>query len=149
MSEHSYRSIVVPVDLEDIPASQPALTVAAGLAAKSGGMLHLIYVCSDIPRSLRALLPDGDAAAMAAAEIELKALAATVSLPAAQVTARVRVGAVETRVLKEVEAQNADLIVIGAHRPETLGFLMGSNAADISRHAPCSVLVIRNNATLA
>ncbi len=37
----------------------------------------------------------------------------------------------------------ADLIVVGSHRPNWSTYLIGSNAANIVRHAQCSVLVMR------
>lgn len=144
----NYTSIVVPVDLDDLAAARPAIDAAAALAASSGGMVHLVHVRSDIPQSLRDLLPMGDAAAIEACERKLQEVAATVPLAVDRITTRVRVGAVETRVLKEVEARRADLIVVGAHQPETLNFLMGSNAAELTRYAPCSVLVIRKAAAI-
>ena len=38
---------------------------------------------------------------------------------------------------------DADLIVIGSHRPAMSTYLLGSNAKTIVRHAKCSVLVLR------
>ena len=38
-----------------------------------------------------------------------------------------------------------DLIVVGSHRPAMATYLLGSNASTIVRHAPCSVLVVREN----
>jgi len=46
-------------------------------------------------------------------------------------------------VLEEAEACKADLIVMGSHRPAMATYLLGSNAARIVRHAPCSVMVLR------
>lgn len=39
---------------------------------------------------------------------------------------------------------SADLIVVGAHRPNAADYLLGPNAARIVRHAQCSVLVVRD-----
>ena len=37
----------------------------------------------------------------------------------------------------------ADLVVVGSHRPVMSDYLLGSNAKTIVRHALCSVLVVR------
>ncbi|MEP3300223.1 MAG: universal stress protein, partial [Pseudoruegeria sp.] len=37
----------------------------------------------------------------------------------------------------------ADLIVIGAHRPDFKDYLLGPNAARVVRHSECSVYVVR------
>jgi nucleotide-binding universal stress UspA family protein len=41
------------------------------------------------------------------------------------------------------EEVGADCIVIGSHKPGLRGFLLGSTAARVVRHAPCSVHVLR------
>ncbi|TPQ46867.1 universal stress protein UspA, partial [Prosthecomicrobium hirschii] len=35
-------------------------------------------------------------------------------------------------------------IVVSSHRPSMATYLIGSNAAKIVRHAPCSVMVVRD-----
>ncbi|MGV6840048.1 MAG: universal stress protein, partial [Planktomarina sp.] len=50
----------------------------------------------------------------------------------------VAVGNVYEEVLKIANIDGADLIVIGAHRPDLKDFLLGPNAARIVRHAQCS-----------
>jgi len=41
------------------------------------------------------------------------------------------------------EEIGADCIIVGSHKPEIADFLLGSTAARIVRHAPCSVHVLR------
>ena len=41
------------------------------------------------------------------------------------------------------EEGGIDLIVMRSHRPKFSTYLLGSNAAHIVRHAPCSVFVVR------
>ncbi|WP_029008059.1 universal stress protein [Azospirillum halopraeferens] len=52
-------------------------------------------------------------------------------------------GTVYESILKMAERTRADLIVLGAHRPELSDYLLGPNAARVVRHARCSVLVVR------
>lgn len=52
-------------------------------------------------------------------------------------------GKVYETVLRIADREKADLIVIGAHRPDLADYLLGPNAARVVRHAPMSVLVVR------
>lgn len=46
-------------------------------------------------------------------------------------------------ILRVARADGASLIVIGAHKPDFSGYLLGPNAARVVRHATCSVMVVR------
>jgi nucleotide-binding universal stress UspA family protein len=52
-------------------------------------------------------------------------------------------GTVYMEILRIAEEVNATLIVIGSHRPDLKDFLLGPNADRISRHASCSVYIVR------
>jgi nucleotide-binding universal stress UspA family protein len=73
----------------------------------------------------------------------LRALAAKLDLPSGRVSISTPFGSVYDEVLKEGVEFKADLIVVGSHRPNWSTYLIGSNAANIVRHALCSVLVVR------
>ena len=53
------------------------------------------------------------------------------------------VGSVYEEVLKTAALGGADLIVIGAHRPDFKDYLLGPNASRVVRHSDCSVYVVR------
>ncbi|MEM9725856.1 MAG: universal stress protein, partial [Pseudomonadota bacterium] len=55
----------------------------------------------------------------------------------------VAVGSVYEEVLKTAAASNADLIVLGAHKPDFKDYLLGPNASRVVRHSTCSVHVVR------
>ncbi len=55
----------------------------------------------------------------------------------------VLVGTVYDQIIRAATRLGADLIVIGAHRPELSDYLLGSNAARVVRHARQSVYVVR------
>lgn len=55
----------------------------------------------------------------------------------------VAVGKIYEEVLKTAKLSQADLIVIGAHRPDFKDYLLGPNAARVVRHSECSVYVVR------
>jgi nucleotide-binding universal stress UspA family protein len=106
--------------------------------------LRLINVQPLVPVAFVDYIPPNfDEEMREAAEKDLAALAAKVALPPDRVSSTVRFGAVYPEVLAEAEDWNADLIVVGSHRPTMATYLLGSNAKTIVRHAKCSVLVVR------
>ncbi|HZH12268.1 MAG TPA: universal stress protein [Microvirga sp.] len=139
-----FKTILVPVDLGEIGAAQPALAKAVELAAASEGSIRLIYVRAIVPVTYMEFMPPAfDQEQQDEAEKKLAQLAAQVNLPAERVSAVVRLGSVYNEVLDEAEKIGADLVVIGSHRPSMATYLLGSNASTVVRHAKCSVLVVR------
>lgn len=139
-----FKTILVPVDLGEVEAAQPALDKAVEIARTSGGSLRLIYVRAIVPVTYMEFMPPAfDEEQQSETEKKLGELAAGVALPAERVSAVVRLGSVYNEVLDEAEKTGADLVVIGSHRPTMATYLLGSNAATIVRHAKCSVLVVR------
>ena len=56
----------------------------------------------------------------------------------------VREGSIYAEILSASRELGVDLIVMASHRPEMKDYLIGSNAARVVRHAPCSVMVVRD-----
>ena len=52
-------------------------------------------------------------------------------------------GTVYEEILRTAKKIGADLIIMGSHRPDLKDFLLGPNAARVSRHANCSVYILR------
>ncbi|HEX2554667.1 MAG TPA: universal stress protein [Microvirga sp.] len=139
-----YKTILIPVDLSELPMAQPALDRAVALATASGGTIRLVTVRSLLPVTYMEFVPPSfDEGQQLEAETRLAAVAAGIPLPAERVSAVVRLGSVYSEVLDEAEKTGADLIVVGSHRPTMATYLLGSNASTIVRHARCSVLVVR------
>ena len=139
-----FKTILVPVDLGEIGAAQPALDKAVELAESGEGSVRLIFVRAIVPVTYMEFMPPAfDQEQQEEAKKKLAKLAAKVKLPAERVSAVVRLGSVYSEVLDEAEKTGADLIVIGSHRPSMATYLLGSNASTIVRHAKCSVLVVR------
>jgi nucleotide-binding universal stress UspA family protein len=55
----------------------------------------------------------------------------------------VRTGVAQHEIVAAAQEIGADLIIIASHKPEAADYLLGSTAAAVVRHAPCSVLVHR------
>ncbi|MSP21072.1 MAG: universal stress protein, partial [Alphaproteobacteria bacterium] len=54
-----------------------------------------------------------------------------------------RSGSITHEIIGAAKARGADLIVMTSRRPEMRDYPIGANAAQVVRHAPCSVLVLR------
>jgi nucleotide-binding universal stress UspA family protein len=52
-------------------------------------------------------------------------------------------GSISGRIIEMVEDKKIDLIVMASHDPRVTDYLIGSNAAHVVLHGPCSVLVVR------
>jgi nucleotide-binding universal stress UspA family protein len=64
-----------------------------------------------------------------------------------QAHARVVEAEIRTGILDAATEWKADLIVLGSHGEKGLRqFFLGSVSESIARHAPCSVLIVRNPA---
>lgn len=142
-----FKSILVAIDLADMDVARPALETAVELAEASRGKIRVISVRSLMPVTYMEYVPaDFDMTAKADAEREMGGVVAQIGLPADRVDAVVRLGSIYGEILEEAASWGADLIVVGSHRPSMATYLIGSNAKTIVRHAPCSVLVIREKA---
>lgn len=139
-----YQRVLVPVDLSDMDISQPALDRAVAIVKGSGGELRLLNVLSMIPAAYIDYVPSNyDNLERGRAEEQLKEIAAKTGLPAGKVSSAIHLGAIYHEVLNEAKSWKSDLIVVGSHHPTFATYLIGSNAANIVRHAHCSVLVVR------
>ena len=52
-------------------------------------------------------------------------------------------GTIYDEILRAADKLEADVIVMGSHRPALKDYLLGPNAARVMRHARCSVYVVR------
>jgi universal stress protein F len=135
-----YKSILVAVDLAHEGKGQALLDMAQKLV-EPGGRLVLVHVIASIPASVEAELPAGlHESALAAALEDLKSLAATAR---AETRVLVKSGHTPSELLAAASEHGCDLIMVASHRPGLQDYFLGSTAARVVRHAPCSVLVMR------
>lgn len=112
--------------------SQPARAaeqVARGLSAQLGLPLVFVYVVGETGH------PD----AISAAEDHLKRLTATDG-PETNSSWKVDVGHPADCLVELAEQEEASLIIVGSHGSRVS--LLGSISADVSRRAPCPVVVV-------
>ncbi len=140
-----FKTILVPIDLEDESSSARALDKAGGMAKSFGSQLVLMTVVPDFGMAMVAqYFPrDYEQKIMENARERLQALARE-SLPSdTQCEVEVGHGRAYDEILRVAKARGCDLILMASHRPELRDYLLGPNAARVVRHAQCSVLVIR------
>lgn len=139
-----FKKIVVPVDPSEVEFAKPAIVAAADLARQSGGEVHMIAVLPPMSGYVTELLPaDYEVSLEKETETRVHALGVDAGIDPAKLVVSLRTGSVYHEVIDEAKAWSADAIVVCSHRPVMSTYLLGSNAAKIVRHAPCSVLVLR------
>ena len=140
-----FKKIVVPVDPSEIEFAKPAVEAAANLAKQAGGEIRLIAVLPVMNGYVTELLPaDYEEGLEKETEARVRVLATDAGIDPAKLTVGLRTGSVYHEVIDESKASGVDVIVVTSHRPQMSTYLLGSNAAKIVRHAPCSVLVLRS-----
>ncbi len=139
-----FKRIILAVDLAEPAAAPKGLPQALEMAKFGGGELRLVNVQPVIPATFMEYVPaDFDAEQEKRANEALDAIIAGIDLPANRKSGTSRAGGIYHELLQEAADWNADLIVVGSHRPVMSDYLLGSNAKTIVRHAQCSVLVVR------
>lgn len=137
-----YRSILVPVDLDQPSSWEKALPTAVTLCRCFDASLALVTVVPDWTLMLEAQWsPIAFREFIDVASARLATLAGSVTEIAA--AHHVETGGVYAGIIAAAERIGADLIVLSSHRPEMKDYLLGANAARVVRHAKCSVFVVR------
>ncbi len=141
------NSVLCAIDINRPADEAGVLKAAQRMADLDDAQLDVITVVPDFGASLvGAYFQDHDVqTAKDGAATSLDQTVAKVLGDAANAKVRhiVAVGSVYEEVLKAASLCNADLIVIGAHRPDFKDYLLGPNASRVVRHSNCSVYVVR------
>lgn len=140
-------TILCAVDINRPEEERGVLERAAKQADLEGAKLIVITVVPDVGSSIVGAYLEAHHVKTAkdGAGEALKTMVAGVLGEDAQSDVRhiVAVGSVYEEVLNAARVAKADLIVIGAHRPDFKDYLLGPNAARVVRHSACSVYVVR------
>jgi nucleotide-binding universal stress UspA family protein len=140
-----YRTILLPVDLSDEHSWSKALPTAVELARIFGAGMHVMTVVPSFGLPMVGqFFPEGFEAKMRAEAAKHLEEFCAAHLPSDLAARRiVAEGKIYQEILRAAGSIKADLIVMGSHRPELSDYLLGPNAARVVRHAPCSVMVVR------
>ncbi len=136
-----YRNILVPVEPSHVERHQDALNMARNLAEKSGATITAVTVIEPVPGYFTMAENMGDLR-LKAAKSTLTDLKMFVG-DQTEIETKILHGHAANEINAYAEQQNVDCIVIASHKPEFSDFLLGSTAARVVRHAPCSVHVMR------
>ncbi|MCC7319964.1 MAG: universal stress protein [Rubellimicrobium sp.] len=134
-----YHNILIPLALATPDDSLRPVEAVRKLASP-GARITFLHVVEDIPPQAAGFLP-----AQYVADVHRERLAELSRRVAGVEGAKVDVveGNAGARILERAEADGVDCIVIASHRPGLRDWFLGSTAARVVRHAPCSVLVVR------
>lgn len=139
-----FRTILVPIDIGHDGVWERALEAAFAVSRIDGGRMHILHVVRPTPPIAAPYLPRDFVEAATAASLEvLKSKVSELGITPDEAQFAVRHGEPCPEILRFAEEIGADLMVVGAHRPDTGAFLIGSTAERLVRHARCSVFVVR------
>jgi universal stress protein F len=139
------KPILVAVDLEHMDSATTAVEEAEFVARSRKAPLHVCYVLPFVhygyitPMLPKELLDDTAARAHAA----LDGLIASVGAIGLDVRPHVLRGGISEQVLLLASRIGAGHILLNARRKDANGYATGANAAQIARHATCSVTILR------
>jgi len=134
-----YENLLVPVSFEPDRNAEEALDIAQALAADDADIV-LLHVVEQIPPYAAAYLPR-DHFEQARERIAEALGRLAEGVPRARV--EVISGHAGRSIVDWATEHRVDCIVITSHRPGMSDLLLGSTAAQVVRHAPCAVHVVR------
>ncbi|MFV0360733.1 universal stress protein [Tropicimonas sp.] len=134
-----YRNVLVPIAFDDDDKVDASLQAARALG-EADGRVTLLHVVEHVPAYAVQYVPDDLVkATLEGIHAELDRLAAMV--PGGE---GVVVEGHSGRTILDYAREHAnDCIIVASHRPEMQDYLLGSTAAQVVRHADCTVVVIR------
>jgi nucleotide-binding universal stress UspA family protein len=135
-----YKNVIVPIDLDKVDKAQAILDKAKELTA-AGGKVTLVNVVADVPGLITAELPEG--LIQEAAHKARNSLLDLVKEAGITADVQIRSGSPHHAIVSLADELRADLILIASHSPGLRDYLLGATAANVVRHAKCSVLVYR------
>ncbi|MEX2618169.1 MAG: universal stress protein [Alphaproteobacteria bacterium] len=141
-----YKNILLTVDLGDPRSWKESLPTAVEYARTFGSTLRVMTVVPDFGMSIvGSFFPkEHEKTVIESVRQKLHEFVAEHVPRGIKVQHVVGHGSVYEEVLRVAAEVEADLIILGASRHRAGTFLLGPNAARVSRYAECSVLVVRN-----
>ncbi|WP_114191675.1 universal stress protein UspF [Edaphovirga cremea] len=142
-----YKTILVPVDISEIELTRLVIPYVETLARLEDSHIHFVTVMPSSPYYAAfglaiAAVPDKQEAKDAANDA-LSRVITEFKIPVNRTKTHIVTGAPKDQILKLADSIDADLIVIGSHRPSVKTYVLGSNASAIVSYARCPVLVVR------
>jgi len=141
-----YKSILLPIDLPHEKSQDKVVEVASTLAKTFGAKLTVMTVVPDFGMPIvGGFFPEGfEKKALETANTALHDYAKAHLADVGEVQHVVAHGSIYREILRVAKEAEADVVVMASHRPEAQDYLLGTNAARVTRHAGCSVLIVRD-----
>ncbi len=139
-----YRHLLAAVDLT-VESDQVAQRAVA-LRDKCGARLSLVHVVEYVPMAYSGdlALPDDFNLEQELLEVARRRMAELGErLGVAEADRYVTLGSTAKEILRVVQEQGMDLIVLGSHGRHGLAMLLGSTANAVLHHAECDLLAVR------
>lgn len=142
-----YKHILLAIDLQRNPVQDKAVGIAIEITQTFGAQLHVMTVIPGIgsPSAGSYFPTNFESKSITAAKEELHAFTAVAFPEDVKLQHVIAEGTIYERILDCAGKTDADLIIMGAQRPELKDYLLGPNSARVVRHADCSVLVVRDD----
>ena len=141
-----YKDILLPIDLNQESSWEKALPTTVEYCKAFGATLHVLTVVPDLGLPLvGGYFPEGFEEKMR--EEANQRLHAFVSdhvpngVPVQNIIAE---GTPYKEIIRIAEEIGADLIVMASHHPGVKDYFLGPTPERVVRHAPLSVLIVRN-----
>jgi len=132
-----YKKILIPVDLDYPEVAAKAMEAAKAMARAEGASITVV--------SVQPIVIDESGHAPPNYQPKMDAyLAKHGSTNGAGIEGILKLGgSISAEIRYTAEEIDCDLIVMGSHDPHFTDYLIGSNAAHVALHTPCSVMVVR------
>lgn len=139
------KHVLCAIDLSDEADAKKILQEAEKVAGLYGAALSVVTVVPDYGTSwVGSFFKEGTLKlATEAAMAALHKLTSETVAKDTRVKHIVEVGTTYEEILEAAELVEADLVVVGAHRPDLASRIVGPNASRVVRFAKASVLVVR------
>lgn len=134
-----YKNILVPITFDETRDSKTALEIAHAIS-EDGAKITALHVVEEIPSYVAQYLPEGQ---MAHNVQDIETTLAEKIKDEVGVDVVVIEGHAGHTIVDYAAKNGVDCIVVASHRPGFQDYFLGSTAARVVRHAPCSVHVVR------
>jgi len=138
-----FKSILVPIDVEQPSSWKSVLPEALELARESSGKITSVAVI----KGGQFMAPGAGFPTHVEAQVDKTCdrLCSVIKPYQGEIEINhdIRIGRIGPQILEAAEACDADLILMASHRPEMKDYLIGPNAVHVVRHSPRSVLILR------
>lgn len=138
-----FKNILVPIDLSNDDKINRAVNLAKEMIKSDETKITLMTVLPQIPGYILSELPAEHAQKVTSdTQSKMQDIAQNAGFTS-PVTTKISHGNPYNEILNVAQQDGIDLIIMSSHQPVWEDYLFGSVAAEVVRHAKCSVLVER------